>query len=154
MKGMMSKVLLLFALLSFFPFIGKAQDHFFSDQVVDDYFMAYDLNEKKEYIKAFDVLKKVEREMDNSLSQKGITVTDLHEDDFLMPYWTVKKSLGEVAYKLGLYKEMDACSKGWIYSANMFLRNRQIIILVLPIYIESQVILVFCKEYIWRQRHI
>lgn len=112
MKGMMSKVLLLFALLSFFPFIGKAQDHFFSDQVVDDYFLAYDLNEKKEYIKAFDVLKKVEREMDNSLSQKGITVTDLHEDDFLMPYWTVKKSLGEVAYKLGLYKEMDACSKG------------------------------------------
>ena len=112
MKGMMSKVLLLFALLSFSPFVGKAQEHFFSNQVVDDYFMAYDLNEKKEYIKAFDVLKKVEREMDNSLSQKGITVTDLHEDDFLMPYWTVKKSLGEVAYKLGLYKEMDACSKG------------------------------------------
>lgn len=108
----MSKVLLLFALLSFSPFVGKAQEHFFSNQVVDDYFMAYDLNEKKEYIKAFDVLKKVEREMDNSLSQKGITVTDLHEDDFLMPYWAVKKSLGEVAYKLGLYKEMDACSKG------------------------------------------
>lgn len=108
----MSKVLLLFVLLSFFPFVGKAQEHFFSNQVVDDYFMAYDLNEKKEYIKAFDVLKKVEREMDNSLSQKGITVTDLHEDDFLMPYWAVKKSLGEVAYKLGLYKEMDACSKG------------------------------------------
>ena len=112
MKGMMSKVLLLFALLSFSPFVGKAQEHFFSNQVVDDYFMAYDLNEKKEYIKAFDVLKKVEREMDNSLSQKGITVTDLHEDDFLMPYWAVKKSLGEVAYKLGLYKEMDAYSKG------------------------------------------
>ena len=112
MKGMMSKVLLLFALLSFSPFVGKAQEHFFSNQVVDDYFMAYDLNEKKEYIKAFDVLKKVEMEMDNSLSQKGITVTDLHEDDFLMPYWAVKKSLGEVAYKLGLYKEMDACSKG------------------------------------------
>lgn len=112
MKGMMSKVLILLALLSFSPFVGKAEEHFFSDQVVDDYFMAYDLNEKKEYIKAFDVLKKVEREMDNSLSQKGITVTDLHEDDFLMPYWTVKKSLGEVAYKLGLYKEMDACSKG------------------------------------------
>ena len=112
MKGMMSKVLLLFALLSFSPFVGKAQEHFFSNQVVDDYFMAYDLNEKKEYIKAFDVLKKVEREMDNSLSKKGITVTDLHEDDFLMPYWAVKKSLGEVAYKLGLYKEMDACSKG------------------------------------------
>ncbi|WP_444402962.1 CHAT domain-containing protein [Prevotella sp.] len=112
MKGMMSKVLLLFALLSFSPFTGKAQDHFFSDQVVDDYFMAYDLNEKKEYIKAFDLLKKVEIEMDNSLSQKGITVTDLHEDDFLMPYWAVKKSLGEVAYKLGLYKEMDAYSKG------------------------------------------
>lgn len=108
----MSEVLLLFALLSFSPFVGKAQEHFFSNQVVDDYFMAYDLNEKKEYIKAFDVLKKVEREMDNSLSQKGITVTDLHEDDFLMPYWAVKKSLGEVAYKLGLYKEMDACSKG------------------------------------------
>lgn len=108
----MSKVLLLFALLSFSPFVGKAQEHFFSNQVVDDYFMAYDLNEIKEYIKAFDVLKKVEREMDNSLSQKGITVTDLHEDDFLMPYWAVKKSLGEVAYKLGLYKEMDACSKG------------------------------------------
>ena len=82
----MSKVLLLFALLSFSPFVGKAQEHFFSNQVVDDYFMAYDLNEKKEYIKAFDVLKKVEMEMDNSLSQKGITVTDLHEDDFLMPY--------------------------------------------------------------------
>lgn len=112
MKGMMSKVLILLALLSFSPFVGKAEEHFFSDQVVDDYFMAYDLNEKKEYIKAFDVLKKVEREMDNSLSQKGITVTDLHEDDFLLPYWTVKKSLGEVAYKLGLYKEMDACSKG------------------------------------------
>lgn len=112
MKGMMSKVLLLFAFLSFSPFVGKAQEHFFSNQVVDDYFMAYDLNEKKEYIKAFDVLKKVEREMDNSLSQKGITVTDLHEDDFLMPYWAVKKSLGEVAYKLGLYKEMDACCKG------------------------------------------
>lgn len=112
MKVMMSKVLILLALLSFSPFVGKAEEHFFSDQVVDDYFMAYDLNEKKEYIKAFDVLKKVEREMDNSLSQKGITVTDLHEDDFLMPYWTVKKSLGEVAYKLGLYKEMDACSKG------------------------------------------
>ena len=108
----MSKVLLLFALLSFSPLTGKAQDHFFSDQVVDDYFMAYDLNEKKEYIKAFDLLKKVEIEMDNSLSQKGITVTDLHEDDFLMPYWAVKKSLGEVAYKLGLYKEMDAYSKG------------------------------------------
>lgn len=108
----MSKVLLLFALLSFSPFVGKAQEHFFSNQVVDDYFMAYDLNEKKEYIKAFDVLKKVEMEMDNSLSQKGITVTDLHEDDFLMPYWAVKKSLGEVAYKLGLYKEMDACCKG------------------------------------------
>ena len=112
MKVMMSKVLILLALLSFSPFVGKAEEHFFSDQVVDDYFMAYDLNEKKEYIKAFDVLKKVEREMDNSLSQKGITVTDLHDDDFLMPYWTVKKSLGEVAYKLGLYKEMDACSKG------------------------------------------
>lgn len=108
----MSKVLILLALLSFSPFVGKAEEHFFSDQVVDDYFLAYDLNEKKEYIKAFDVLKKVEREMDNSLSQKGKTVTDLHEDDFLMPYWTVKKSLGEVAYKLGLYKEMDACSKG------------------------------------------
>lgn len=112
MKGMMSKVLILLALLSFSPFVGMAEEHFFSDQVVDDYFMAYDLNEKKEYIKAFDVLKKVEREMDNSLSQKGMTVTDLHEDDFLMPYWAVKKSLGEVAYKLGLYKEMDACSKG------------------------------------------
>lgn len=58
MKGMMSKVLLLFALLSFSPFVGKAQEHFFSNQVVDDYFMAYDLNEKKEYIKAFDVLKR------------------------------------------------------------------------------------------------
>ena len=51
MKGMMSKVLLLFALLSFSPFVGKAQEHFFSNQVVDDYFMAYDLNEKKEYIR-------------------------------------------------------------------------------------------------------
>lgn len=104
-------VLFLLSMLYFVPSKGQAQERFFADQVVDDYFMAYELNEKKEYIKAFDALKKVKKEIDNSLSQKGMTADMLDDDDFLMPYWVVNKSLGEVAYKLGLYKEMDACCK-------------------------------------------
>lgn len=112
MKDMMMRIVLfLLTLLPFVPSMGQAQEHFFADQVLDDYFMAYDLNEKKEYVKAFDVLKKVESEINNNLSQKHMTADMLDEDDFLMPYWTVKKSLGEVAYKLGLYKEMDVYCK-------------------------------------------
>ena len=112
MKDMMMRIVLfLLTLLPFVPSMGQTQEHFFADQVLDDYFMAYDLNEKKEYVKAFDVLKKVESEINNSLSQKYMTADMLDEDDFLMPYWAVKKSLGEVAYKLGLYKEMDVYCK-------------------------------------------
>lgn len=108
---MMRIVLFLLTLLPFVSSMGQTQEHFFADQVLDDYFIAYDLNEKKEYVKAFDVLKKVESEINNSLSQKHMTSDMLDEDDFLMPYWAVKKSLGEVAYKLGLYQEMDVYCK-------------------------------------------
>lgn len=93
--------------------------------------------------------------MDNSLSQKGITVTDLHEDDFLMPYWAVKKSLGEVAYKLGLYKEMDACSKGLmdIFGKHVFKEQANYNTCLADLYrIAGNSC--FCKEYIRRQRHI
>ena len=74
MKNMMMRIVLfLLTLLPFVSSMGQTQEHFFADQVLDDYFIAYDLNEKKEYVKAFDVLKKVESEINNSLSQKHMT---------------------------------------------------------------------------------
>ena len=51
MKDMMMRIVLfLLTLLPFVPSMGQAQEYFFADQVLDDYFMAYDLNEKKEYV--------------------------------------------------------------------------------------------------------
>lgn len=155
MKNMMMRIVLfLLTLLTFVPSMGQTQEHFFADQVLDDYFMAYDLNEKKEYVKAFDVLKKVESEINNSLSQKYMTADMLDEDDFLMPYWAVKKSLGEVAYKLGLYKEMDVYCKDMLELLRKHIFKEQTIILVLLMHIESKAILVSYKEKILRQKNI
>ncbi len=111
---MMTRLLLLgLSALFFFPIVVKAQHYSFSDTAIDAYFKAYELNEKKEYLLAFNALKTLDSEMNHYLSLKGETATMLDEAEFLMPYWAVKKSLGEVAYKLGLYKEMD------VYTNNM-----------------------------------
>lgn len=106
---MMRLVFFFVNVLFLFPCQGKAQEMFFPENVQGDYDMGFDLNESKEYYHAFDVLKRTNQEMDDMLSQKGKTVTVLSDAEFLYLYWATKRSWGEVAYKLGLYKEMDAC---------------------------------------------
>lgn len=106
---MMRFLMLFTVILLLFPSQGKAQERFFPDVVVDDYFMGFDLNESKEYIRAFDALKKTNQKMADMLSQKEKTVATLSDSEFLIPYWVAKRSWGEVAYKLGIYKEMDVC---------------------------------------------
>lgn len=102
-------VMLFAAVLLLFPCQGTAQELFFPESVQEDYDTGFDLNESKDYLKAFGVLKKTNQEMADILSQRGKTVAALDDAKFLYLYWAAKKSWGEVAYKLGLYKEMDAC---------------------------------------------
>ena len=84
----------------------QSQDRFFPDSIVDRYLEAFDQNEQKDYYQAYSSLKKVDRDMAGVLASRNESLSQLPEQEFLFPYWTVQKSLTEIAYKLGLAEEM------------------------------------------------
>lgn len=92
------------ALLS--PAMSGAQERFFPEDVTDKYLRGFDLNERKDYIGAFAALKEADNMMERHIRKAGKSVAELPESDFMFPYWAVKRSLGEVAYKLGLHEYM------------------------------------------------
>ena len=99
------------ALATFLPALRTdAQERFFPDEVTNEYLRGFDLNESKDFINAFAALKEANDMMERHIKKTGTSVAALPESDFMFPYWAVKKSLGEVAYKLGLHEYMAAAN--------------------------------------------
>lgn len=97
---------LFFVLLSG-PAVLQAQERIFGDEIVDEYLEACDKNEEGDYLKAYAAFKSVGRKMDRAMADARMTASELCDDEFRFPYWPAVKSLAEVAYKLGLYADMQ-----------------------------------------------
>ena len=96
-----------------------AQQRVLPEHLTDEYLNAFDLNEKKDYIHAFAQLKEVNKQMDAYLKLHEIHASQLTTQELVFPFWAIKKSLAEVAYKLGLYDVMkvtyDSLTKAYMY---------------------------------------
>jgi tetratricopeptide (TPR) repeat protein len=85
---------------------GYAQHNLF-DELAEPYFNAFDLNEQHQYLEAHSAIYAVNRQADSILLAAGKTVNDVSSGEYMSFYWPVKKSLGEIAYMLGLQGEMQ-----------------------------------------------
>lgn len=98
---------------------ASAQQRVLPDSLTDRYLKAFDLNEQKDYLSAFSHLKALNQQMDSYLELHQIQPSQLTTQELAFPFWAIKKSMAEVAYKLGLYEVMkttnDALTKAYIY---------------------------------------
>ncbi len=65
-------------------------------------------NEKRQYLEAYRTLAAANDSLEASMRNASKNIVDLSEVEFERFYWPIKKSLAEVAYMLGMHKEMDA----------------------------------------------
>lgn len=124
----------------------SAQQRVLPDSLTDKYLEAFDLNEQKDYLSAFAQLKQLNKEMDTYLEQRQIQPSQLTTQEFVFPYWAIKKSMAEVAYKLGLYEVMNvtknALTKSYMYhrfeEGRYDAHNKDCLADILRIYANSQ----------------
>ncbi len=100
---------LLYICASAAPSYGRQEKALFSERLYASYDRAMELNESKDYYKAFMAFSAVCREMDATLEDKHIEPSALDEGLF-QEYWGAKKSIAETAYKLGNYSVMASVS--------------------------------------------
>lgn len=87
-------------------FSGVAAQNLF-DELTEPYFSAFDLNEQHQYLEAHSAMYSVSRRADSILTAAGKSTSDISTGEYMSFYWPVKKSLGEIAYMLGLKGEMQ-----------------------------------------------
>lgn len=97
---------IVFCLATMFSISGYAQQNLF-DELAEPYFTAFDLNEQQQYLEAHSAMYAVSRQADSILSAAGKNISDISSGEYMSFYWPVKKSLGEIAYMLGLQGEMQ-----------------------------------------------
>ena len=92
-------------------FLAKGQQAFnVMDGSVSQYYSkAILLNNVHDYLEAYRNIQSAEHEADANLTEKGIQVNTLSSDQ-LAYYCGMKRTKAEIAYKLGLYADMDAVS--------------------------------------------
>ena len=93
-------------------FLAKGQQAFnVMDGSVSQYYSkAILLNNVHDYLEAYRNIQSAEHEADANLTEKGIQVNILSSDQ-LAYYCGMKRTKAEIAYKLGLYADMDAVSR-------------------------------------------
>ncbi len=92
------------------PVYGQQEDMVFDDDVYDSYSKARDLNDSKDYLEAYRYVVMADKNVNTSLSKKGLKASALADTEYRYPYWAVKKSRAEIAYMLGIYTDMEAVS--------------------------------------------
>ena len=91
------------------PAYGQQTD-VFDDSITISYSRAFELNESKDYLKAYRQIIQTERVVGNSLSMKNVKASELNDFEFWNIYWPIKKSKAEIAYMLGIHTDMKAAS--------------------------------------------
>lgn len=82
----------------------------FEDSVALSYSKAFELNEAKDYLKAYRQILQTERAVDGALTMKRIKAAALNDYEFWRIYWPIKKSKAEIAYMLGIHADMKVAS--------------------------------------------
>lgn len=70
---------------------------------------AITLNAEQHYLEAYRSIVSTDLEMTRAIGEQGVAT--LNDKDFELFYWPIKKTRAEVAYKLGMYGEMDRLSR-------------------------------------------
>lgn len=83
-----------------------ADDGIFSRELKMQYRTAFDLNEQQQYIEAYSAICSADRQLEAEMSAGGVNATRLSTRDFQQFYLPIKKSLAEIAYKLGNHTQM------------------------------------------------
>ena len=88
------------------------QERVFGDDVRKAYDAADAMNGRRQYLKAYVAMKNLADEVEATWKRQGggASVQMMSDADFENCYWPVHKSLGEIAYALGLYAEMEKVS--------------------------------------------
>lgn len=68
----------------------------------------YEQNEGGQYLEAYRTFSVANDSLEASMRRFGRSVADLDETEFGVFYWPIKKSVAEVAYMLGMHREMGA----------------------------------------------
>lgn len=102
-------LLIITGILSF-PLYGQDDADVFEPAAYDYNAEAYDLNESKDYLRAYRSIMLAEQSVDRALSNQSMRPSQLDDNTFRYPYWAVKKSKAEIAYMLGAYTDMEAIS--------------------------------------------
>lgn len=87
------------------------QNDVFGDSIVQTYEKAFELNESKDFLKAYRQIAQAERAVDQIMTEKKVNATELGDYEFWKIYWPIKKSKAEIAYMLGIHTDMEAVSK-------------------------------------------
>ncbi len=104
--------LLLTICLLFACSVMQAQKTFvFSDNVKETYQKAYQLNADGRYAAAYETILKAEKLLEREMKNKGVALADLSDAAVERLYFPLYRTSAEVAYKLGLYAEMQRCSQ-------------------------------------------
>lgn len=93
-----------------FSLYGQDDADVFESAAYDYNAEAYDLNESKDYLRAYRSITLAEQSVDRALSNKFLRPSQLDDNTFRYPYWAIKKSKAEIAYMLGAYTDMEAIS--------------------------------------------
>ena len=93
------------------PVYGQHGGDVFTDETYDTYSKAFELNESKDYLEAYRYILRADQAVDASLSKNHIDASSLIDDLYHYPYWAVKKTKAEIAYKLGIFTDMETVSQ-------------------------------------------
>ncbi len=93
-------------LLSLITSTGVSGQGIFSYDLYQKYTQGVELNESGQYFSAYRVLLAAGDSLECQMKRAGKTSQTLKKGDFEVYYWPIKRSIAEVAYKLGLYQKM------------------------------------------------
>lgn len=124
----MNKQQFIFSLIIYlymFPLSLSADVKFnYSDRLVELYDNAIELNDKKDYLKAFRSILDTEKLMREELNVQHITPNQLDDNSFKYPYWTILKSKAEIAYMIANHEAMGEVEKE--LADGLELRNKNV----------------------------
>lgn len=99
---------LLYIYMLAIPIYGQEDVDVFDSDAYDYYNSAFELNEAKNYLEAYQQISLADKSVNKALSNNNANASALSDDEFRYPYWAVKKSKAEIAYMLGIYTDMEA----------------------------------------------
>lgn len=102
---------LLYIYMLAIPIYGQEDEDVFDSDAYDYYSSAFELNEAKNYLEAYQQIVLADKSVNKALSNDNANASALSDDEFRYPYWAVKKSKAEIAYMLGIYTDMQAISQ-------------------------------------------